>query len=99
MRLGDDMDRTAVGSSEETLAQLADRPVDYIGPDLKLPDGAGFQLLEKIKKTKRYAGLPVIVHTGKDLTRREETRLKKYADTIIVKDVRSPERLLDETSL
>jgi CheY-like chemotaxis protein len=41
----------------------------------------------------------VIVHTGKDLTRREETRLKKYADTIIVKDVRSPERLLDETSL
>ncbi|MFL5887339.1 MAG: response regulator, partial [Thermoleophilaceae bacterium] len=46
-----------------------------------------------------FANLPVIVHTGKDLTRREETRLKKYADTIIVKDVRSPERLLDETSL
>ena len=41
----------------------------------------------------------MIVHTGKDLTRREETRLKKYADTIIVKDARSPERLLDETSL
>ena len=41
----------------------------------------------------------MIVYTGQDLTRREETRLKKYADTIIVKDVRSPERLLDETSL
>jgi CheY-like chemotaxis protein len=67
--------------------------------DLKLPDGSGFQLLEKIKKDKRFTDLPVIVHTGKDLTRREETRLKKYADTIIVKDVRSPERLLDETSL
>ena len=41
----------------------------------------------------------MIVYTGKDLTRREETRLKKYAETIIVKDARSPERLLDETSL
>jgi CheY-like chemotaxis protein len=41
----------------------------------------------------------VIVYTGKELTRREETRLKKYAETIIVKDARSPERLLDETSL
>ena len=40
----------------------------------------------------------MIVHTGKELTRREETRLK-YAETIIVKDARSPERLLDETSL
>ena len=41
----------------------------------------------------------MIVYTGRDLTRREETRLKKYAETIIVKDVRSPERLLDETAL
>jgi signal transduction histidine kinase/CheY-like chemotaxis protein/HAMP domain-containing protein len=96
---GDDVEIVGVGSSEEALAQLADNRFDCLVLDLKLPDGSGFQLLEKIKKTKRYAGLPVIVHTGKDLTRREETRLKKYADTIIVKDVRSPERLLDETSL
>ena len=37
--------------------------------------------------------------TGQDLTRREETRLRRYAETIIVKDARSPERLLDETAL
>jgi CheY-like chemotaxis protein len=41
----------------------------------------------------------VIIYTGKQLTRKEETSLRRYADTIIVKDVRSPERLLDETSL
>jgi CheY-like chemotaxis protein len=41
----------------------------------------------------------VIVYTGKQLTRQEETRLRKYAETIIVKDARSPERLLDETAL
>ena len=41
----------------------------------------------------------MIIYTGKDLTRTEETKLQRYAETIIVKDVRSPERLLDETSL
>jgi CheY-like chemotaxis protein len=96
---GDDVDIVGVGSSEEALQQLEDKPFDCMVLDLKLPDGSGFQLLEKIKKNKRFAAVPVIVHTGQDLTRREETRLKKYADTIIVKDVRSPERLLDETSL
>src|SRR4051812_6564422 len=96
---GDDVDILGVGSSEDALEQLEAQPFDCMVLDLTLPDGSGFQLLEKIKKNKRFANLPVIVHTGKDLTRREETRLKKYADTIIVKDVRSPERLLDETSL
>ncbi len=67
--------------------------------DLKLPETTGFKLLEQLKKDERFASLPVIVYTGKELTRREETRLKKYAETIIVKDARSPERLLDETSL
>jgi len=67
--------------------------------DLKLPDTTGFDLLERIKKEDRFQGLPVIIYTGKDLTRREETRLRKYAQSIIVKDVSSPERLLDETSL
>jgi CheY-like chemotaxis protein len=52
-----------------------------------------------VKTDERFHTLPVIVYTGRDLTRREETRLKKYAESIIVKDVRSPERLLDETAL
>src|SRR5260221_487252 len=43
--------------------------------------------------------LPIIIYTGKDLSAQEETSLRKYAETIIVKDVKSPERLLDETAL
>jgi signal transduction histidine kinase/DNA-binding response OmpR family regulator len=96
---GDDVDIRAVGSGEEAQAALEDKPFDCMVLDLKLPDGSGFALLEKIKKDERHRQMPVIVHTARDLTRREETRLKKYADTIIVKDARSPERLLDETAL
>src|SRR5947208_9074790 len=67
--------------------------------DLKLPQTSGFKLLEQLKQDEQHSRLPVIVYTGKELTRREETRLKRYAESIIVKDAHSPERLLDETSL
>jgi CheY-like chemotaxis protein len=67
--------------------------------DLKLPDTTGFGLLERIKSDGRLRDLPVIVHTGADLTRREETRLKKYAEAVVVKSVASPERLLEEVAL
>jgi CheY-like chemotaxis protein/signal transduction histidine kinase len=97
---GDDVEITAVASSEEALEALdSETPFDCMVLDLKLPKMSGFQLLEKVKTDERFKGLPVIVYTGRDLTRREETRLNKYAETVIVKDVRSPERLLDETAL
>ncbi len=95
-----DVEVVAVGSSEEALTALeAEEPFDCMVLDLKLPKMTGFGLLEQVKGDERFARLPVIVYTGKELTRREETKLKRYAETIVVKDARSPERLLDETSL
>ncbi len=95
-----DVEIVAVGSSEEALAALdSESEFDCMVLDLKLPKMTGFDLLERVKTTGSSRGLPVIVYTGKELTRREETKLKRYAETIVVKDARSPERLLDETSL
>ncbi|MEO7837586.1 MAG: response regulator, partial [Acidimicrobiales bacterium] len=90
---------TAVGSSEEAVAVLAERPVDCVVLDLKLPKMSGFSLLEQIKSDERLHTIPVIVYTGKDLTQREQTRLSKFAESIIVKDARSPDRLLEEVTL
>ncbi len=96
---GDDVEATAVGSSEEALEAMATERFDCIVLDLKLPRTTGFALLDHIKDDPRHREVPVIIHTGKELTRREETRLRRYADSIIVKDAASPERLLDETAL
>jgi HAMP domain-containing protein/CheY-like chemotaxis protein/C4-dicarboxylate-specific signal transduction histidine kinase len=96
---GDDVDVTAVGSSEAALQALAAGQFDCIVLDLKLPKTTGFALLDHLKGDEAHRTTPVIVHTGKELTRREETRLRRYADSIIVKDAGSPERLLDETAL
>ena len=94
-----DVSITGVGSSADALKQLESTSFECMVLDLKLPDMSGFELLEKIKKDERLGDVPVIVYTGADLTRQEETKLRKHAEAIIVKDVRSPERLLDETSL
>ncbi|HET8895583.1 MAG TPA: response regulator, partial [Gaiellaceae bacterium] len=96
---GDDVDVTAVSTSEEALNALRGTDFDCMVLDLKLPDMTGFALLEQLKESPRFENLPVIVYTGKELTRSEETQLKRYAEAIVVKDARSPERLLDETSL
>ena len=66
--------------------------------DLGLPDMNGFQLLELLGK-EGVSLPPVIVHTSKDLTEQEELNLREHADSIVIKDVRSQERLLDEVSL
>src|ERR1041385_9266455 len=45
------------------------------------------------------AELPVVVFTGKELSPEEDARLHTLARSVVVKDVESPERLLDETAL
>jgi hypothetical protein len=95
----DDVAITAVASYAEAAHTLAERDFDCMVLDLRLSDGSGFDLLEQIDGDERLATLPVIVYTGVDLTEDEEAQLRRYAEAIVVKDARSPERLLDETSL
>jgi CheY-like chemotaxis protein len=59
----------------------------------------GLELIQRIKQDPSLALVPVVVYTGQELTRQEETELHRLSDTIIIKDVNSPERLLDETTL
>jgi CheY-like chemotaxis protein/GAF domain-containing protein len=89
----------AVASGEEALAALGAHQFRCMVLDLGLPDIPGLELLARIKKNRAWHDLPIIVYTGRDLTRSEETQLKRLAETIILKDVKSPERLLDETAL
>jgi CheY-like chemotaxis protein len=67
--------------------------------DLKLPDASGDELLETLASGDALPFPPVIVYTGRSLTRDEEQRLGRYSKSIIIKGARSPERLLDEVTL
>lgn len=95
----DDVEITAVGMAQEALALLRENIYDCMIIDLKLPDMLGNELLKRMTAEDIRAFPPVIVYTGRNLTREEETDLLKYSRSIIIKGARSPERLLDEVTL
>jgi HAMP domain-containing protein/signal transduction histidine kinase/CheY-like chemotaxis protein len=94
------MEVTAAGDAENALALLAERQFDCLILDLRLPGRiSGNQLLEEIQRQPLYRNLATVVYTGKVLSAEEESRLNQLARSIVLKDVRSPERLLDQATL
>jgi signal transduction histidine kinase/DNA-binding response OmpR family regulator len=99
MLTAEDITMTNAGSIAEALDRLSSHTYDCMVMDLMLPDGSGYDLLERISKNAKYSFPPVIVYTGRVLTRDEEQKLRRYSHSIIIKGARSPERLLDEVTL
>jgi CheY-like chemotaxis protein len=95
----EDIDVDVVSTGEDALAAVKNQSYDCVVLDLRLPDMTGFELLEQLSNSDKGNELPVVVFTGKDLSPEEDARLHMLARSVIVKDVESPERLLDETAL
>ncbi|WP_245367900.1 response regulator [Paenibacillus silagei] len=94
-----DVNIIAVGTGREAMEHLASHHFDCMVLDLGLSDISGFDLLEQVKTNRKLQTLPVIIYTGKDLSKTDEQRLKHYAESIVIKNVRSMERLYDDTAL
>ena len=88
-----------VATATEALERLKQTTFDCLVLDLSLPDLSGYEMLQRMADMDEVSFPPVIVYTGRSLTRDEEQRLRKFSRSIIIKDVRSPERLLDEVTL
>lgn len=87
------------GSAEEALQQFSQNKIDCIVLDIGLPDMSGFELIKRFETTNGGEVPPIIVYTGRELTRAEADALQEHAETVIIKGVKSDERLLDETAL
>lgn len=95
----EDVHITAVSSAADAFGQLRNMTFDCMVMDLNLPDFSGYELLTKMAEADEVSFPPVIVYTGRTLTGDEEQRLRRFSKSIIIKDARSPERLLDEVTL
>ncbi len=93
------MEISDAATAAEALERLRHTTFDCLVLDLSLPDLSGYELLERMAETDEVSFPPVIVYTGRSLTRDEEQRLRRFSRSIIIKDARSPERLLDEVTL
>ncbi len=94
-----DVHADQAGNGAEAMAALRAKQYDCMILDLGLPDMNGLDLLRRLEKQKETALPPVIVYTGRELTREQEAELQRYSESIIIKSARSEERLFDEASL
>ncbi|MBI1889691.1 MAG: HAMP domain-containing protein [Burkholderiales bacterium] len=98
--IGDhDVHITAVESGRKALEALKATRFDCMVLDLTLPDLDGFELLDLISKDTHLRDVPIVIYTAKELKNGQVAKLSRVAKTIVIKDVRSPERLLHETAL
>jgi len=95
----ENIETIGVPTSREALDLLNSRCIDCLILDLGLPGGSGEELLDQIKYNEILKYVPVIIYTGRDLSRKQEMSLKKYSQSIIIKGVKSPDRLLDEVKV
>jgi CheY-like chemotaxis protein/HAMP domain-containing protein len=96
---GDDVEIMTAQTGEEAYQVLEAESFDCLVLDLGLEDMSGLEFLERIHDNVQISHLPVIIYTAKDLTKDEELRLKHHAESIVIKGVKSQERLLDEVTL
>jgi CheY-like chemotaxis protein len=94
-----DVKTTVVTSGKDALAAIQGDHFDCMVLDLGLPDMPGTELLEQIKNSSGSRSLPVIIYTARELLKEESHKLQSLAESIVIKDARSPERLLDETAM
>ncbi|GAA0914243.1 hypothetical protein GCM10009552_31260 [Rothia nasimurium] len=93
----DSVEIDEAASGEEALARCTQTSYDCIVLDLGLPGMSGMEFLEHLSRNGHTP--PVVVYSGRDLSREESMRIRQYTDSIVVKGARSPDRLLDEVSL
>ncbi len=94
-----DVEITTAATGSAALAAMRAGSFDCVVLDLRLPDMSGFELLAEVQADAKLRQTPIVVFTGRELSDQEEIELRKNAKSIVLKGVRSPERLLDETAL
>jgi CheY-like chemotaxis protein len=89
---------TTAAETDEAIAALETQTFDCLVLDLSLPGKSGFEFLQDLEQ-RGLANIPIIVYTGKDLSRGEEAELRRLAQSVIIKSVKSADRLVEEVSL
>jgi CheY-like chemotaxis protein/signal transduction histidine kinase len=96
---GENLEVARVASARAAFEALRNARYDCMVLDLSLPDMDGLDLLESLQKWGAGEAPPVLVYTGRALSRAEAKRLEAYAEAVVLKEGPSADRLIDEVRL
>ncbi|SMH30433.1 HAMP domain-containing protein [Azospirillum agricola] len=94
-----DVESRTVTSTEAAMAVLNVDRFDCMVLDLSTPLAADFELIEWLRTRESLAWMPVVVYASTDIAPDDEARLRRLAETVVLKSARSPADLLDDTAL
>jgi len=94
-----DVETTVVASGTEALEALRDKHYDCMVIDMGLPDMSGCDLIKRTQDVEGIFNVPIVVYTDRNLQLDEERQLREMMDGVPIKEARSFDRLLDETTL
>lgn len=95
----DQIEFTQVQEASTALETIQSADFDCIILDIDSPDNQVRQLLTQLTQMNDFTELPIILYAQRDLTAEEVNFFKKYSDYLTIKSVRTPNHLLEETSL
>jgi PAS domain S-box-containing protein len=85
-------------TGQQAFDMIVANSFDCIILDLGLPDFSGNQLLKKLNEAE--ISIPnLVIHTARDLSQGELRELQEYSESIVIKGIKSDERLMDEVTL
>lgn len=92
------LDAVAAKNAKDARKLFKNEHPDLVVLDLGLPDIDGIELLDEFKLQKKE--VPVIVFTGRELTKKELKQIERHKDTsVVLKTTKSYDRLSEETEL
>jgi signal transduction histidine kinase/DNA-binding response OmpR family regulator/CHASE3 domain sensor protein len=94
-KVNTEIKNSVIGSVES----LQKKEVNCVILDMGIPNQQSYDTLDEVKKTPGLENIPIIIFTGKNLSKSEEVKIKQYADSIVIKTAHSYQRILDEVSL
>ncbi|AUI67560.1 response regulator [Beggiatoa leptomitoformis] len=84
---------------EEAYQLLHQKQPDCVIIDVDTDSGNSLKLLEQMDKNDIIVQVPLIIYAERELTETEELIIQEAAEYLTIKEVHSPERLLDEATL
>lgn len=89
----------SVDTAKDTLQALQTERYDCVIMGMSLMDMNSIQLLEQVSQNREWSDVPFLLYSEQELNQRDKSQLKQFRESILLKEVATPERLLDESAL
>ncbi|HXB12624.1 MAG TPA: response regulator, partial [Bacteroidia bacterium] len=96
---GDDLNVVTAKTSKEALTLMTKKRFDCLVLDPTMPGTTGMEILKNLDEKRDSVPTSVLIRHSKNLSKKEESQVKRFAKAIVSKEKSSVEQLADQTAL